>query len=101
MLIFEACPALFGLPAGLVQDGLYGVMISCGEEIGRDWVGGGAQVNVLLEPLCSLKPIFCLMMEGLMHTGSEPTGWGWLQLEPQSWRVSRPACLLTGELLSC
>lgn len=51
MLIFEACPALFGLPAGLVQDGLYGVMISCGEEIGRDWVGGGHRSTSCWSPL--------------------------------------------------
>lgn len=29
MLIFEDCHSLFGLSAGLVQDGFYGVMISC------------------------------------------------------------------------
>lgn len=29
MLIFKDCHALFGFLLGLVQDGFYGVMISC------------------------------------------------------------------------
>lgn len=46
MLIFEDCPALFGLSAGLVQDGLYGVLISCGEEIGPGRSVGGVGWSV-------------------------------------------------------
>lgn len=34
MLIFEDRHALFGFSPGLVQDGFYGVMISCCEQIG-------------------------------------------------------------------
>lgn len=44
MLIFKDCHALFGFSPGLVQDGFYGVMISCvkGSAFGASGVMEGA-----------------------------------------------------------